>query len=250
MDDQTDETGRDVRLLIRRQGTAALGTLSANPNIGGEGWPYTSLVEIAADHDGAPLLLISTLAEHTNNIASDSRVSLLVSASTDAAPDPLAQSRVTLFGHARPSSVAAHRTRFLARHPEAAEYADFADFSFYRMEVMRAHLVAGFGRIHWVDGSQVILPADIADTISTAGQGIMEHMNTEHGDAVSGYATRQLDRPPGDWRLTGCDPDGLDLKESHRSEYARLDFEHIATTPGEMRAALVKLAQAALNPSN
>ena len=42
--------------------------------------------------------------------------------------------------------------RFVRRHPSAERYAGFADFRLYRMAVARAHLVAGFGRIDWIEG--------------------------------------------------------------------------------------------------
>jgi putative heme iron utilization protein len=121
------------------------------------GWPYASLVLIACDADGRPILLLSDLAEHTKNIRADPRVSLLIDgagAPGNPDDDPLAAPRVTLLGRAQPIEDAAQRTTlrtlFLARHPEAAVYADFTDFHFYRVIVERAHLVAGFGRIRWI----------------------------------------------------------------------------------------------------
>ena len=48
------------------------------------------------------------------------------------------------------------RQRFLARHADAAGYADFSDFSFYRVYVERGHLIAGFGQIEWIDGSDLL----------------------------------------------------------------------------------------------
>jgi len=38
-----------------------------------DGWPYASLVTYATDIDGCPLFLLSTLADHTRNIAADPR---------------------------------------------------------------------------------------------------------------------------------------------------------------------------------
>lgn len=143
--------------LLAEARTARLATALPGARPEERGWPYASLVLIACDADGRPILLLSDLAEHTKNIRSDPRVSLLIDgadAPGNPAIDPLAAPRVTLLGRAQPIEDAAQRTTlrtlFLARHPEAAVYADFTDFRFYRVIVERAHLVAGFGRIRWI----------------------------------------------------------------------------------------------------
>ncbi|NQV21178.1 MAG: pyridoxamine 5'-phosphate oxidase family protein, partial [Rhodospirillales bacterium] len=143
---------------MRRSGTAALATVAADTG----GWPYASLVAVALDQDGAPLLLISRLAEHTSNIGEDSRVSLLFSDLPDDGEDPLTGSRATVVGRAQRSTQPHHKRRFLARHPEAAQYVEFTDFSFFRIEVERTHLVAGFGIIHWIEGRDALIDRKIA----------------------------------------------------------------------------------------
>jgi heme iron utilization protein len=244
MEGAKENPGRGARLLIRRHGSAALGTLSA----GMDGSPYTSLVLTATDYDGAPLLLISTLAEHTANIGADDRVSLLFSDVAQGGEDLLTQSRVSLVGRIYETNSAVHRARFLARHPEAADYADFADFAFYRVAVERAHLVAGFGRIDWVDGPDLLLEANHAGPFADAEPGIVGHMNADHRDSVALYATRLLGRCAGDWRVAGCDPDGLNLYESGGGGWARLDFDPVAAVPSDVRAILVDLARRAETP--
>ena len=42
------------------------------------------------------------------------------------------------------------RARYLARHPEAAQWADFGDFTFYRINVVDVYYVGGFGAMGWV----------------------------------------------------------------------------------------------------
>jgi putative heme iron utilization protein len=134
-----------VRDLVRRAPRATLATLDA------AGAPYASLVLVAADDAGEPLLLLSDLAEHSKNLARDPRASVLVEAA-DAPGDPLAAPRATLLGRAVRVSDDATRARFVARHPSAALYAGFRDFATYRLAVDRVHLVAGFGRIEWIEG--------------------------------------------------------------------------------------------------
>ena len=127
--------------------TAALGTLI-------QGAPYVSLVLTALDEQGAPLLLMSDLSQHSQNIAADPRVSLLFDGTAGLA-DRLTGERVSLIGAARIDDDAGLRALYVQAHPSAALYAGFGDFHLYRVTVERAHLVAGFGRIHWIEAADL-----------------------------------------------------------------------------------------------
>lgn len=138
----------DARTLMRECPTAALGTML-------DGAPYVSLVLVALDHDGAPLLLLSSLAQHTKNLAADPRVSLLFDG-TAGLDDPLTGPRLTVLGRARPYDDPAALERYVAGHPSAALYAGFGDFRISRVEIERGHFVAGFGRIGWIEADQLL----------------------------------------------------------------------------------------------
>ncbi|HEY4344889.1 MAG TPA: pyridoxamine 5'-phosphate oxidase family protein [Parvibaculum sp.] len=146
----SNETPNETALrLLDETATGALGSLSP------DGFPMASLVAFARTKDGAPLFLISTMALHTKNLTGNPRSSLLVR--DERSGDPLTLARVTLIGTmtriAEANAAADARTRFLARHPQAATYVDFPDFNFHELKVDRAHLVAGFGRIVEIPGS-------------------------------------------------------------------------------------------------
>ncbi|MEX0809771.1 MAG: hypothetical protein WD044_13680 [Dongiaceae bacterium] len=154
-----DDNATLARQLIADAGYAGLGTrLAASHGDGVKhdwaGWPYTSLVQVASDAAGFPILLLSDLAEHSANIAGNAQVSLLFDG-TAGYEDPLAGPRLTLLGHAATTADPAMRERFLARHPKASLYAGFKDFRFYRVTPLRAHLVAGFGRIQWIEKGEL-----------------------------------------------------------------------------------------------
>jgi len=142
-----------MRNLLRRADRAALGT--ALPAAADQAWPYASLVLMAAAKDGSPILFISDLSEHAKNIAADNRVSLLIDG-TAGLKDPLTGPRVSILGRAVRADQPDLKARFLARHPGAKIYAGFADFHVYRLQVTRAHFVAGFGRIHWIEAAEII----------------------------------------------------------------------------------------------
>ncbi len=223
-----------ARRLVRTQDRGRLATLT-------DGAPYASLVLSASDHAGAPLLLLSDLAEHTRNIKADSRVSLLFE-DTVGLEDPLTGARVTLLGRAELCGGDAERTRYLARHPSAAGYAEFGDFNFYRVTVTRAHLVDGFGVIDWVEGDAL---ACEAPELAAAEPEIVSHMNANRANTLALYATYLLGLEGQGWTMTGIDALGLDLRAG--GCVARLDFSAPVTDPDGARRTLHALAEAALD---
>jgi putative heme iron utilization protein len=138
----------DARGLMRAQTTVSLGTLM-------DGAPYVSLVLVAFDADGSPLLLLSRLAQHTRNLLTDLRVSLLFDG-TAGLEEPLTGPRLTVLGSAAPCSDPKALQRYIARHPSAEAYAGFSDFQVYKMTIERGHLVAGFGKIRWIEAAELV----------------------------------------------------------------------------------------------
>jgi len=231
--DNTFDPGLATKKLLREGRSGALATLVA-----GSGDPYCSLVNVATAVDGAPLLLLSKLALHTKNLLADARVSLMLDERKEG--DPLEGARVMLMGTCAKDSDPLSGLAYLRRHPEAEMFAGFADFGFYRMEIARAHLVAGFGRI--VD----LKPQDVRTDISDAGALVeaevdaIAHMNADHADACRLYATRLLGASDGDWRCVGIDPEGLELQKGRTA--LRLPFPQRVTGPGPLRDLLKQLA--------
>src|SRR6266481_307341 len=202
--------GLTVRRLMRSCDRAALATSLI------DGAPYASLVLFALDLDATPLLLLSDLAEHSRNIGRDCRVSLLIDG-TGGLTDRL-------------------MARFIARHPSAAGYAGFADFKLYQMTPARAHLVAGFGRIRWLDGDEIILGGDCR-ALTAAEPSILAHMNADHGDAVNRIVGEGMG-----WHMTGIDPEGADFRRA--GQIARAAFAIDVRDAGAARTELVRLARA------
>jgi len=206
------------------------------------GHPYASLVLTATEPDGSPILLLSRLARHTRNLERDPRASLLLDA-TDGHGDPLAGGRLTLVGEVAPSASVTARARFLARHPAAQAYADFADFAFYQLSPANAHFIGGFGRIVDLPAADLLLAVADALPLLAAEPDITEHMNSDHSHAVGLYATELAGAPAGAWQLVGIDPEGIDLLWGDKT--LRLVFEERIRSPAEARAALIALTQAA-----
>ena len=234
--------GATARGVMRRATTASLATTMADGTDELPGWPYASLVLAATDHAGRPLLLLSDLAVHTRALKADDRAALLFDA-TAGLEDPLTGARATVLGRVEVIEDGELLARFVARHPGAAGYAGFDDFRLYRMTPERAHLVAGFGRISWIEASALLFDTTGHAALAAAEAGIVEHMNADHADALEAYATGLLDLGAGAWRMTGIDPEGCDLRRDR--QVARLGFEAPVDGPGAARNTLVALAKAA-----
>jgi len=236
MASEDPKPGVAARRLLRAADRAALATsLAAGGPAGAEAWPYASLVLLACDHDAAPLLLMSDLAEHAKNIAADARAALLIDG-TAGRVDPLTGPRVTVLGTVERTDDPRLKARFVARHPSAALYADFADFHLYRLAVTRAHFVAGFGRIHWIEAADFAFDAGAA-ALTDAEEDLIQQLGKQ-GDALAQLATGR--RTEG-WRVTGIDPEGLDLRRE--GAVARIELSTSAATAEALTAAVEALLQ-------
>jgi putative heme iron utilization protein len=235
----------EARLLAKRlMRTARSGALATNDRE--SGMPFSSLVAVGADLDGSPIILTSGLSVHTRLLEADPRCSVLLSAIGKG--DPLAHPRLTVLAEAkkieRGSDEAQHiRRRYLMQHPKAALYVDFPDFAFWRLDVASASLNGGFGRAYRMTRDDLLahMPG-LADFYDLEAEAV-EHMNTDHGDAVALYATRLCNAREGAWRLIGIDPEGLQLALG--DEILRLPFAKSLTGAHEVRSTLVALAQEA-----
>lgn len=227
------DAGAAARAVMRGQDRAALAT-----RLAADGVPYASLAMVALDAACRPLLLISDLAEHTKNLEREPRASLLFDA-TAGLDSPLTGARVTVLGELARCDDRAALSRYIRRHPDAELFSGFADFGLWRMSVTRAHMVAGFGAIHWI-GREALLPRTVeAPALAAAEADICAHMNDDHADALSLFARHLLGRGGEGWRMTGIDPEGCDLRLG--GSVARLTFRARVDGPAAARDALVVL---------
>ncbi|HVZ52347.1 MAG TPA: DUF2470 domain-containing protein [Pseudolabrys sp.] len=230
-----------AKALLRATRAGTLATLDRNT-----GHPFASLVNVATDADGSPLILVSRLATHTANLECDARASLLLADTGKG--DALAHPRLTVLGSfkriAREDADEPRlRRRFLARHPKSELYAGFPDFAFWRMGVVSAHLNGGFARAADLTAADALTDVSDAQALIEAEEGAVAHMNTDHAEACRLYATRLLGAPDGKWTCVGIDPDGIDLQQGQQA--LRLAFGERVTSPGALRAALKQLAEKA-----
>jgi hypothetical protein len=217
-----------ARYLIRGTAVACLATLEPETAS-----PYASMITVATDTGGSPLFLISKLAWHTRNLEVDQRASILFMSTGDA-DDPLALGRISLMGTAAPVEGELHRARFLARHPEAAGYAGFADFSLWRLNVEKGHYIGGFGRIVTLPGDQIIRHGREIDAWNAEINRVLSNLPDEVGHRLARLAGEE-----GDWRLAACDPDGCEIVNGIRA--VRLKFARPIEDVNQLADALQRL---------
>ncbi len=225
----------EARRLLRTIRAGALATLDSN------GFPFATLVNVATAHDGAPILLMSTLAVHTRNLEARGQASILLAQTGKG--DPLAHPRLTISGVLARDADPALRARFLARHPKSALYAGFADFSFWRMTPFSFHLNGGFARAADFEPAAILTDLVGADDLIAAEASAVEHLNEDHADALRLYAAKLDGQPDARWRATGVDPEGLDLAAGERT--SRIRFPSRIATSAALREMLVALAKRA-----
>ena len=232
-----------ARTLAHLGRTGTLATLSRRH----PGHPFASVMPYALDADGAPLVLISAMAMHTQNLEGDRRASLLIT-QPGWTGDPLAAGRLTLMGEARPvpdAETAGARAAYLARHERARYWADFDDFSFWRLNVADLYFVGGFAAMDWVSAADY--GAAQPDPLADVATGIIDHMNHDHADALIEYARHFAGEVADEATMTAVDRLGfkLRLRQGERLSSVRIAFPAEVATAEQSRATLITMLREA-----
>jgi putative heme iron utilization protein len=202
----------------------------------------------ALDERGRPLMLISSMAMHTQNLVADARASLLVAQPT--AGDPLAAGRLTLLGEAGAvptAEIDGARAAYLARHPGASYWVDFEDFGFWRLEPADLYFVGGFGAMDWVSAADYM--AAEADPLADASESILQHVNEDHAGALLAYLRGRGGessgggQPPDEATMVAVDRLGFKvrLRTGERVHGVRVPFPREVATAGQCRETLIEM---------
>ncbi|MEM6538307.1 MAG: DUF2470 domain-containing protein [Pseudomonadota bacterium] len=235
--DVDDETRKTVKDMVR---TAWRGSFAYRELSSGD--PVNVLTGIATDVDGAPIFPMSSLSDKVASVEACPTVSLLIAPET--AGDPFASARVTLNGKVTKldgEDAAFARHRYLAKHPAAEVYIDFGDFSLWKLHVTSAHYIGGFANAFKMADTDLLTAFDDWGTWRTMEPGAVHHMNDDHLDAIEHYATHFCRQSAGAWKITGLDPEGIDM--SLGSSAVRLTYDDPLTEAKQIRARLVQLAK-------
>lgn len=233
----TEALGFEARRLVRGAIAATLATAV-------EGQPFAALVTPATAPDLSPLLLLSSLSEHTRQLRAEPRCALLFTGGAEG-PNPQTAPRVTLTGLAEPvpeAEAPALKARWLAKHPYAALYADFGDFALWRIRPGGALLVGGFARATRLRRAELLPDPAAVAAIAAAEAEIVAHVNGDHADAVAAIAQGLHGATSGAWRIVAVDSDGCDL--ALEEIVLRHAWDAPVSDPDGVRAGLIRAARA------
>ena len=226
---------KNARNLLKAEKDGVLSTHSLDV----PGYPFGSVTPYALDKLGRPIILISNLAQHTQNINENGKVSLTIVASTQAR-DVQANARLTFLGDARKitEDESDAKQRYLRKFPHANRYFEAHDFFFYVIELKRARYIEGFGKIWWVEPEEMELE-NVFDAKAEAG--VIDHMNEDHRSSLVKYCKEyDLNVPEAEYSMTGIDTEGIDIVAGKTN--IRINFDQALTDASQAREVLVALA--------
>lgn len=116
-----------------------------------KGTPFGSLTPYALDDKGRPIIFISDLAQHTENLQKKSKASLMIhkvdKEDVYSSPRIIFVGRMVKVPDKEREAVA---KVYLKRNPQAEQIIEFGDFNFYRMEITTIHYYGGFADSNWI----------------------------------------------------------------------------------------------------
>lgn len=234
----------EAKQFLRSTRSGVLSSFSAKF----DGYPFGSVMPFVLGHDCQPIVLISTIAEHTKNIIANPKVSLLVFVGAE---DLHANGRLTLIGEAvqLEKNNADLMARYCRYFPESLSYLAMHDFQFYRINIAQARYIAGFGKMIWVTGEELMDLKDTkkSSTIATLETSMIEHMNTDHTESMKLYCKHFYDIEPSQVTLIGVDSDGFDVEAviADDIKMLRFTFEVPIFDANSARMAFVALSKTA-----
>ncbi|MFT7235348.1 MAG: putative heme iron utilization protein [Methylophagaceae bacterium] len=234
---KSEQASQEARALFQSRCDGVLSTHSIDL----PGYPFGSITPYCINLDGQPVILISTIAQHTKNILADNKVSLIAyDPQTD---DAQAAGRVTYIANAIKTDDEAMAERYYRFHPNSRNFHNTHNFNFYTLDFVRVRYIGGFGEIYWVEKAGFMKESPFSFEEET---GMVEHMNEDHQDAMNHYCelfsiAYDAENLP---KIVGVDGEGFHLRVA--GQLHRLQFAQAVKSTMEARQALVELARRAI----
>jgi heme oxygenase (biliverdin-IX-beta and delta-forming) len=234
-----DKKAKEARKLLLSEYQAILSTLSVDV----DGYPFGSVVPYCLNKNGEPIILISTIAQHTKNILSDPKVSLI--ATEGGADDLQTVGRITYIGNAikLDDDDSDSKERYYNYFPQSRGYHETHAFDFYRLQLVRVRFIGGFGQIYWVEKDNFLLvnPFNFDEE-----KGMIDHMNADHLEAIKHYCDLYKIKCLADDIpvMVGIDSEGFNLGVATRIH--RINFEEPVLSAENIRKVLVEMAKKSL----
>jgi putative heme iron utilization protein len=201
------------------------------------GYPFGSVTPYCVDRECQPIIYISTIAQHTKNILADPKVSLTVIEANPDSDDVQARGRLTVLADAKPveRGDTDARDRYMRYFPSAVPYDQTHDFRFFRLELVRARFIGGFGQIFWLTRDELCVKNPFSQPDEAR---IIHHMNEDHAEALTYYAKAAK---PDHVRMTGIDAEGFDILQDNKKR--RFPFDHPVRSMEDARQTLAAMSR-------
>lgn len=233
----------EVRTVLHHSLRGMLSTFSQKH----EGYPSGSMVDIACDDNGFPILAVSSLAVHTKDLLANPRCSLLVAKDPEDRTDLV----ITVHGDAVPVTASDRddiRAAYLTRHPDAF-WVDFGDFQFMRIEPKVVRFVSGVATAILGSGEYSKEEFRLAkvDPIYQYSKPISSHMNQDHADDTKLIVHYSTSVPVDFAHILDVDSLGFNVKAGYQGSTfkIRIPFSRPAADRKDVKTLIVEMLQAA-----
>ncbi len=225
------EKGFETRKLLKENNSGVLSTISTDVI----GYPFGSVTPYCLSNNLEPLILISSIAQHTKNIIADNKVSLTVFKND--LEDVQANGRVTYLADAVITDYQEDKDKYSLHFPKSKSYFDFHDFKLYKLSFKRIRFIGGFGSIHWVESSDYFNN----NSLESSEKRIIDHMNNDHGDSIIGYLKKYKNIVTDNAKMLNIDEEGFYVL-ANQNVY-RISFNEAVKDAGKAREVLIEMTK-------
>ncbi len=234
---------RDARRVYRSTFAGDMATLGreGTPT---EGYPFGSVTPFIIDHTGCPVVQMAMLAEHTKNVYANGKASLLLR-QVERQHNVNTGWRLAMSGDLTEIIDADDLERvaesYYRAYPEARDYAKVHDFRFFRLTIVAARVIMGFGKISWVEPKDLMIASPFNAAEETR---VIKHMNDDHQDAIRHYLRKmgvEVKESPKSPFIVGLNQFGVVVDYFHHLYF--VEFDEVANTVSEVKEKLVTMAK-------
>jgi len=223
--------------LFRSSNTAVLSTLSKSTN----DYPFGSFVTFVSNSNRDLFIYASDIAEHTKNILNDARACVTIcSISKD--DDKQTSARLSLIGDLIRVPVAetdACLSRFFKFLPDSERYSRIHGFNFYKLNILKARWIGGFGQIGWLDMKHWATNVPKWEKSEAA---MIEHMNQDHSNVICSALNAHFGIADPNAQMLALCTDGYFILSTGQQYF--IPFDQPCYSGSSIRAALVQQAKA------
>ena len=202
-------------MINQKNSYGFLSTISNQKKI--DGYPQSSIVGYSCDEIGNPILCLSDIAMHTNNIKTNDHVSLGINEKFFRNANDM---RSTFVGDLKKvedsKEIDILKNKFINSHDDAF-YLDFHDFNVYKLDTKYISLNGGFGRAYNINLDKYYNAEP--DVISLNSYDVINDINKFYSKEIKSYLDKIIDKDIISFELKKIDRYGFDIRLYLNDEY-------------------------------